>query len=180
MPQQRALLLVIMPAISQQSRNSKDRSRTGIPRALDALSSNVLMATMTAGGTMNRASISTRMGRSWTRTATTLTYMAMMSLAGITMMLMSITHLLKKYKNKGEETVQLTNDEITMRKTMTSIITTLTMRRKEERLPVVGEATVAITMSKSTGICQAGVYLNTKAPVDTIIVPEETAEAETI
>ena len=104
----------------------------------------------------------------------------MMSLAGITMMLMSITHLLKKYKNKGEETVQLTNDEITMRKTMTSIITTLTMRRKEERLPVVGEATAAITMSKSTGICRVGVYLNTKAPVDTIIVPEETAEAETI
>ena len=95
------------------------------------------------------------------------------------MMLMSIT-LLKSTKNKGGETVQLINDVITMHKTMTSIGTTLTMRRKGEHLPAVGEATAAIKMSKSIGICRGGVYLNTMAPVDIIIAPEEMAEAETI
>ena len=178
MPQQRALSLVIMPALSQQSQNSGNHSRTEMPRALDALSSNVPMATM-AGGKMSRASISTRMGRSWTRTATILTHMATMNLAGITMMLMSITHL-RSTKNNGGETAQQTNDAITMHKTMTSIGMTLTMRRKGERLPAVGEATAAIKMSKSIGICRGGVYLNTMAPVDIIIVPEEMAEAETI
>ena len=180
MPQQRALSLVIMPALSKQSQNSGNRSRTEMPRALDALSSNVPMATMMAGGTMSRASISTRMGRSWTRTAIILTHMATMSLAGITMMLMSITHLKSSKSNKGEETVQLTNDGITMHKTMTSINTTLTMRRKGERLPAAGEATAAIKRSKTTGICRGGVYLNTMALVDIIIAPEEMAEAETI
>ena len=93
------------------------------------------------------------------------------------MMLMSITHL-RSTKNKGEEIVQLTDDGITMHKTMTSIDTTLTMKRKGERLPAVGEATAAIKMSKSIGMCREGVYLNTMAPVDIIIAPEEMAEAE--
>ena len=95
------------------------------------------------------------------------------------MMLMSITHL-RSTKNKGEEIVQLTDDGITMHKTMTSIDTTLTMKRKGERLPAVGEAIAAIKMSKSIGMCREGVYLNTMAPVDIIIAPEEMAEAEMI
>ena len=103
----------------------------------------------------------------------------MMSLADTTMMLMSTINL-KSTKNNAEETVQLTNDEITMPKTMISIGMTRIMRRRGERLPAVGEATAAIMMRMSTGMSQKGVYLNTMAPVDTIIAPEEMEEAETI